>query len=269
MAIVKGPFQITGSVSGLSFYTRRDSDKVIMRTKGGANADKIKKLPQYEGFRNQQKEWSGCTKLVSAIRMALGGLHRAADYNITATLNGVANKMQKAHSEGEKGMRPVLLSSYTHWIAGFNFNRRQVFNSVLGVSLQSGIDRDALKGTVSFPYINTATDLQNLRSLPYFRLIIALGTVSDMAYDANSSDYRSLVPEIHGASFVTESAWFPAVGVVQPFELTVEMPERLKAHLQSAVSVLLTVAVEFGSVGYDGQPAAVKYAASGKILAVG
>lgn len=268
MAIVKGPFQITGSVSGLSFYTRRDSDKVIMRTKGGANADKIKKLPQYEGFRNQQKEWSGCTKLVSAIRMALGGLHRAADYNITATLNGVANKMQKADSEGEKGMRPVLLSSYIHWIAGFNFNRKQVFNSVLGVSLQSGIDRDTLKGTVSFPYINTATDLQNPRSLAYFRLVVALGAVSDMAFDAQQRDYSPVVPEVHGASFVAESAWFPAVGVVEAFSLAVEMPENLKAHMQVAVSLLLSVAVEFGSVGYDGQPAAVKYAASGKILAV-
>ena len=227
MAIVKGPFQITGSVSGLSFYTRRDSDKVIMRTKGGANADKIKKLPQYEGFRNQQKEWSGCTKLVSAIRMALGGLHRAADYNITATLNGVANKMQKADNEGEKGMRPVLLSSYTHWIAGFNFNRRQVFNSVLGVSLQSGINRDALKGTVSFPYINTATDLQNPRSLAYFRLVVALGAVSDMAFDAQQRDYSPVVPEVHGASFVAESAWFPAVGVVEAFSLAVEIPIRI------------------------------------------
>nr|MBP6634583.1 hypothetical protein [Paludibacter sp.] len=74
---------------------------------------------------------------------------------------------------------------------------------------------------------------------------------------------------VHGASFVTESAWFPAVGVVQAFSLAVEMPENLKAHMQQAVSLLLSVAVEFGSVGYDGQPAAVKYAASGKIVAVG
>jgi len=36
MAIVKGAFQLTGSIRGVSFYTVRGSDKVIMRTKGGA-----------------------------------------------------------------------------------------------------------------------------------------------------------------------------------------------------------------------------------------
>ena len=34
MAIVKGFLQMTGSIKGMSFYTRVGSDKVIMRTKG-------------------------------------------------------------------------------------------------------------------------------------------------------------------------------------------------------------------------------------------
>ena len=58
MAIVKGFMQITGSIQGVSFYTRRGSDKVIMRTKGGATKDQIAHSPKFEKMRMQQKEFS-------------------------------------------------------------------------------------------------------------------------------------------------------------------------------------------------------------------
>ena len=51
MAIIKGAFQMTGSIRGVSFYTRRGSDKVIMRTKGGVSKEKMAKAPQYESLR--------------------------------------------------------------------------------------------------------------------------------------------------------------------------------------------------------------------------
>ncbi len=142
MAIVKGPIKMTGSISGLSFYTRRGSDEIIVRTKGGVSADKIKRLPQFEGLRNQQKEWSGTNKLVSGFRMALGGLHRLADYNITPVLNSLANKMQKADLEVEKGKRPVCLSKYKQSVEGFNLNRKFPFNSVLRSSVSCDLNRD-------------------------------------------------------------------------------------------------------------------------------
>ena len=52
---------MTGSISNVSFYTRRGSDKMIARSKGGASKEKIKSAPEFEGFRLQQKEWKGCT----------------------------------------------------------------------------------------------------------------------------------------------------------------------------------------------------------------
>ena len=65
MAIVKGAFQMTGSIRGVSFYTVRGSEKVIMRTKGGASKEKIKSSPKFEGLRKQQKEFGGCSKFGS------------------------------------------------------------------------------------------------------------------------------------------------------------------------------------------------------------
>ena len=50
--------------------------------------------------------------------------------------------------------------------------------------------------------------------------------------------------------------------------MTVQMSEELAAELTDNVSVLLSMAVEFGNVGFTGEPVEVKYAGCGKVLAV-
>jgi len=268
MAIVKGPFQISGSVGELSFYTRRGSDKVIMRTKGGTSGDKIKRQPQYAGFRNQQKEWSGVTKCASGVRMAFGGLHRIADYNLTASLNSLVNKTQKADTTAEKGKRPVRLSGYKQALDGFNFNRNQPFNSVLRVSVNFDTDRAKLKTIVHIPRINTDIDLVNLQRLPYFRIVVALGTASDMIYNENLGDYLPETEGLHGASATVSSSWFAANAIVEEQQLVVSMTDKQIARLTGNTSVILSIAVEFGTIGITGEPIEVKYAGSGKVLKV-
>ena len=61
MATIKGPVQLEGGVGGMSFYTRRGSDKIIVRTKGGPSKQAIKNSPGFENLRLNQKEWIGCT----------------------------------------------------------------------------------------------------------------------------------------------------------------------------------------------------------------
>ncbi len=268
MAIVKGPLQMTGSVSNISFYTRRGSDQVIMRSKGGINADKIKRQPQFEGFRIQQKEWSGVTKLASAVRLSLGGLHRIADYNITSKLNSLANKMQKGDTSADKGKRPVRLSQYKAALDGFNFNRNYPFNSVVRLPLVAVVDREKLHARVEVPRIHTDIDLLNVQKLPFFRLIVSLGTVSDMLFDEKTGDYLPEVAGLHGASSVTTTDWFSAKSIVLAQEITVALSEVQISMLTDSVSVLLSIAVEFGEVSFMSTPVEVKYAGCGKVLRV-
>jgi len=268
MAIVKGAIQMTGSIKGISFYTRRGSDQVIMRTKGGVSGDKIKRLPQYEGMRLQQKEWSGCTKLASGVRYAFGGLHRLADYNLSSTLNSLASKVQKADTTTEKGQRPVHLSLHKQALDGFNFNRTYPFNSVLRVSVNYQIQREQLSAQVTIARINTAIDLLNVKNLPYFRVIVVLGTVSDMLYNADLHDYRPTTDSMHGAQAIRNSEWFSATGIVEEQTLQVRMTETQVAELTDQVSMLLSIGVEFGTVDFNGKPVEVKYAGSGKVLKV-
>jgi hypothetical protein len=85
-------------------------------------------------------------------------------------------------------------------LVGFNFNRNYPVNGVLRVSPRWEIHREQLQATVSIPRINTAVDLQNIQRLPYFRILVALGTVSDMYYDAVVNNYVPVVAFLHGTS---------------------------------------------------------------------
>ena len=268
MAIVKGVLQLSGSVKGMSFYTIRGSDQVIMRTKGGANKNKIAKAPQFEGLRKQQKEWSGCTKFGSIVRYAFGGLHRLADFNLTPVLNGIAKNIQKNDAIGEIGQRSVLFSQNKEMLSGFNFNRNYPFNTVLRVSPTWQIDRTLVQATVTIPTVQTGTDVLNIQRLPYFRLIVALGSISDMHYDAQLNDYKPIVIDLHGVSNTVTGVWHSAQSVVQEHQITVQLDRKAAELLTDSVSVVLSMGIEFGTAGYTDEIVAVKHAGCGRVLAI-
>lgn len=269
MAIVKGALQVTGSIKGVSFYTTRGSDRVIMRTKGGASKEKIKSSPKFEGLRKQQKEWSGCAKFGSVTRWAFGGLHRLADYNLTPVLNGIGKNLMKLDTESEIGRRRLYLSAYPQALEGFNFNRNYPFNTVLRVAPIVTLRREVLSAEVLVPRINTDIDLLNVQKLPFFRLIVCLGTVSDLEFQEVGHDYQALVPDVHGTTNVLTTDWYSTQTIVQEQTLRVALEEEEISVLNEHVTVLVSMAVEFGNVGFTGQPQEVKYAGCGKVLKIG
>jgi len=267
MVKIKGPFKLNGSIAGISFYTMRGSDKVIMRTKGGASKEKIKNLPQFAGLRKQQKEWSGCTQFGSLARYSFGGLHRVADINLTPELNRIGKRLAKLDTVSPVGQRSIKLSEYKEFLEGFDFNKDYPINTVLRVLPRWEIDRDQLKGVVTFPRINTDINLLNIQKLPFFRLVIAIGTVSDIIYDPDKEAYFPLVSEVHGYSSTLTGEWNSAKTILPEQTMTVQMEEQV-SHMTDNVTVLLTMAVEFGNIGDTKLPVEVKYAGCGKVIGV-
>lgn len=268
MSIVKGIFEISGSMQGTSFYKRRDSDQVIMRTKGGPNKNKIKRLPQFEGVRMQQQEWKGVTAMASVVRLTFGGLYRLADYNLTAVLNAMMNQVQKEDAERPKGERSVQLSLYRQVLEGFPFNRKHPFATILQVSMGVELHREELSATLNIPRINTEIDLNNFQRLPYFRIHLAIGSVSDMQSENKVIGYSALCPKMHGMASVASTDWLLTNGVHEPQQLVVALSERYRSVLTDEVTLVVSVAVEFGTLDYLGRPVEVKYAGCGRVIGV-
>ena len=268
MAIVKGIVQFTGSVGGFTFYTRRGNSKVIMRTKGGVKKDIIANSPKFENSRKQQKEFGGCSKFGSLSRYAFGGLHRLADYNLTPVLVGMGRNLMKLDVVSETGKRNLKLSDKKPVLEGFNFNRNYPFNTVLRILPQWEIDREQLRAVVTFPRINTDIDLLNIQKLPFFRLIVVLGTISDLIFNHEINAYEPMVDGLHGHSKTVTGSWFPTQTILPEHTMEVQMPEKNTFLLTENVTVLLSMAVEFGNVGFTNEPVEVKYAGCGKVVGV-
>ena len=266
MAIIKGTLRLQGRLENVTYYTRRGSDQIIARSISGPTKERLATDPKYEVFRKHQNEWKGCTKFGSMTRYAFGDLHRLADYNLTPVLNKTAKVLMKTEPATDLGHRRIRLSCYKQVMENFNFNRGNPFNSVLRVDVAGNIDRVNLRGTVTIPRINAKNDLLNTLRLPYFRLIIVIGTVADMHFDEDQKEYVPAVRNLHGTSSVLNSSWYPYTSIVPEQILTVQMKEAQQSLLTDEITVLLSMAVEFGTVGILGDTEAVKYAGCGKVL---
>ncbi len=268
MATVKGPIVLTGSLSNISFYTRRGSDKVIARTKGGASKEKIKTSSKFEGLRKQQKEWSACAKFGSVTRFAFGGLHRMADYNLTPVLNGLAKELQKSDTLHPVGERAIYLSKFKHTLENFQLNRQYPFNTVLRVLPVTSVNRETGTAIVTFPRINASTDIYNLQIQPFFRLIITMGVISDIEFSVQNNVFLPLVPEVNGITETFTGEWNNSSAVIDEHNVELILDTETLAKLDERCTLILCVAIEFGKLNILNQPEAVKYAGCARVMKV-
>ena len=271
MAIVRGALQVTGSIKGVTFYTRVGSDKVIMRTKGGPSKQRMAKGQEFEKVRQHQQEWGECVQFARAVRNAVGENYRLCDFNLSPVWTGIGKNLVKMDQVGKVGERRLFLSSYRQALEGFSFNRNYPLNSVLRVLPVCQVNRDILSASVTFPRINTTNDILNVQRLPYFRLVVCLGTVSDMVYNPQNLFYNfePLVDLMQGVCVNHVTEWFSADNLLKAQTIELSMNEELREFMTENVCLLLSIGIEFGKVGFGGEIVEVKHAGSAKIVVVG
>ena len=276
MSIIKGPFKIKGSAAGYSYYSVAGSDKVIMRYKGGPNPKKMKTDKKFANVRLHQQEFAGATVFSEGIRFGLGETYRLHDINVYAKWCGLGKSIIGLGPEAELGKRPLKLSSCRYELDNYSLNERFPFNSVVRVTPQFEVNKEAFQATVKIPPINTNMDILNIQKLPYFRLIISLGIVSDMTYKmvivSNREEYK-YVPDMgvyNGSNKSTLTEWFSTDDQIDEQTLVVRLgldQSKIKVNADE-LTFLLGIGIEFGKVGVGRQIYQVKRACCGKILAV-
>lgn len=108
----------------------------------------------------------------------------------------------------------------------------------------------------------------NVQRLPYFRLVVSIGAVS-ICYLMKHQKDIFLPMSCHGISATQTGEWLPAENILPEQTLEVHLNENLRTVLTGDVTLVVSMAVEFGKVGFTGVPQEVKYAGSGKVLVCG
>jgi len=270
MAIVKGPFQFSGGVRGVSFYTRAGSDQVIMRTKGGPKARRLKVGKEFEVVRKHQSEWAGCVKFSQGIKYATYYINKLADFNVSAVWNGLGKNIQKMDTEGELGKRSIRFSEFRNELSGFNLNKNFTFNAVLGISPRVEINKETHSALITLPRINTANDLLNIRKLPYFRLIFSLGVVSDIHFnpELRKGEYESQLTTYNGVPVYKQTEWLSTQDIIPEMQQELHVFPDAIASLTDKSSYIVSMGIEFGEVGFGGQISGAKRAGAARILLV-
>lgn len=110
-------------------------------------------------------------------------------------------------------------------------------------------------------------DLLNLQKLLFFRLMVVIGTVSDVVFNPEKKLYEPVGVELHGASKILTGEWNSTNTILPEQTMSVQMDASRLEFLTDNITVLLSMGIEFGNVGFAGQPEAVKYAGCGKVIA--
>lgn len=267
MARAKQLDQLTGSIGKLSFYTRKGSDEIFVRTKGGASKEQIKTRPEFEAVRRNNNEFGGCSKMSKAIRMSFYGLHLVADYNLAPALGSLMKNIQAADTLGAHGQRGIYLSQHRQYLAGFNFNRINRFDSVLRIPLDWKIDREKATATLSVPAFACSLGLNMPDRYNLFRISATLGVATDIASDAHKRSYEPVHDTLGLNRQLLSTDWYPRTSTVPAqelnFQLDIHHPDIIFNHSDT---LILSVAIEFGVLDAFGNPTAVKGGGAGKIL---
>jgi hypothetical protein len=259
MARVKQLDVITGSIKNLSFYTRKGSDEVFVRTKGGPSKNKIKRSPEMAITRKNNLEFGGCSKMSKEIRQAFAGIAHVADYNLTPVLSSLAKNIQKGDTVNPVGERSLQLSKYRTYLNGFDFNKGYRFDSILRIPLHWNIDRLAQQATVDIPDFACSMGLYLPGNYSLFRILITLGSATDMTLNEHKNGYEPTHPKLNLGHHQTATPWYSTQASVPTQQLLLNNSNP-HITLTDDDTLMLSIAIEFGNLDAFGNPAALKHA---------
>ena len=270
MARVKHLDQITGNIGKLSFYTRKGSDEIFVRTKGGASKEQIKRRPEFENVRRNNKEFGGCSQMSKAIRQAFGGLQHVADFNLAPALCSFMKNIQKADTNNTLGERSILLSQHKQYLIGYNFNRKNSFDSVLHIPLQWKINRENTCANISIPTFACSMGLSMPPKYGLFRISASFAAVTDRVLGERKHSYEPIHDTLGHDAVTSSTTWFTRTTTVSTQELNLQLDmDHPNIVYNQHDTLLLTVAIEFGELDAFGNPTPARGAGAGKILGVG
>jgi hypothetical protein len=264
MARLASEFVFTGSMGNVSAYTMKGSNKIIVRTKGGASKEKIKSSAAFANTRRINAEFGGRATASRWVMQALLPHKPLADYNIAGPINALLKPIQELDDQGKWGERHVLLSKNPHLLKGFSFNQNSVFDSVVRTSLDCTLSREQCRARIEVPALVPNINLFASQRYPLYSITAVLGMVPDLFYSA--SGYRPSLPAYDNVRPTEQSSeWYPVQEGSPAFalELSVAPPP------DAAFTLVLSIGICYGAMLTPTRIEQAPFVGSARVIAVG
>lgn len=276
MAFLNGKGGFTGGLANLSAYQPKGSDKIILRTKGGADKKRIKQHPNFAKVRSNNAEFGGCSKMAAHVRTQLYPFVNMVDHNLNAAFSALNKTIQLLDTTKPPGQRGIRYSQHRYLLVNYPLNRRFGFDAVLRYPLQAVLEREQATARLAIPTLQPGIHLQFPWQLPYYRLIVHFFVLCDLVHDGRYYAFQA-AGSANGYCPTFESDWLPVSATRPGAELVLTIQEDFTTGpgtpttftLEEKHSLVLAAGIQMGKPGPGDTIQETKYCGTGKILAVG
>lgn len=262
MAKLTSLLKFQGSLEELNAYQLEGVNGTVVRRKSSLTRQQVLTDPCFSNTRKINKETAGCSAAVALLLETLGVLRPVVDQSCCGRLNALLKVVQAADTQNPWGRRSVRLSQRPGLLEGFNLRKVQPLESVLRNPLHCTVDKAALSAVVELPDLVPGVNFISPQAPPLYRVVATLGAVPDLYYEERGDRYGPAPGYKRVIAQTALTGWFPVKGGSEAIPLSLQLPE---APGVDDFSLLLTVGVQWGTVGLGGVVDIVKKVKSARI----
>lgn len=263
MARLEGSIQFTGKLGDFIAYKRSDSDRIIIRLKGGPTAERVKEAPEYINTRRNNSEFSGRSKASKWVRRAIRNVLDISDYAIAGVLTGRMIRAQREDEQSEWGKRNVLLSKTPQLLEGFPLNRRINMETLISSPLRYQLSRKERSAPLQLPQLIPGLSFHPRKDFPLYQISVVLAVVPDLFY--HPVEYAPAAGYDYHQFKTWDSAWHATAkgSDAETVDLKLDLTLPDQHH-----SLVLVVALRYGRMLGANEVQVVKRIGAGKIVGV-
>lgn len=195
MAKNRSIIEFRGTLGELTFY--ETGGQKIVKRKSSVSSSKIKNDPAFKRTRENNQEFGGAAKAGKSLRMGFASISKTmADRYFVPRLTAIMRSII-SRGTGPRGQREFLVTNSSDLLTGFEFNDKQVFDSVLFAPSTINLNADRTEITWNLPDFPVDDFINASPGATHFRLVLAAGILSDFAYSAAESNYIPVSPEVN------------------------------------------------------------------------
>lgn len=242
MSKQKGIIKLEGNLGGISFYT--SAGQSLARIANGPSKERIANDAAFKRTRENNKEFGGSAKVGKALRLSMGGLIQTmAGTRFASQLTALFKSINLKATTGARGKRPIAASEHKAMLKNVEFNKRISFSTVFSAPYTATNNTERNEGTITLPAFLPDTAIHAPSGATHFRLVSAIGVISDYLHDDGTNSYEPIVPDQDALGASNYSAMLPLDQNTGAVTLTATLAD--SPTIDAQCTVIQTLGIEF------------------------
>lgn len=242
MAKYKSIIRLQGKLGELVFKYKNGKGHVGMDS--SIDRNRIENDPAFERTRENGREFGGSSKAAKSLRDALSKVFKSfSDKRANNRLFSIMKRMLN-NGPGVRGQRLLDLTAQGHLLKGFELNETDAFGSKFQAMYSTAVNADRNELTITIQDFHTVDDVSAPSYATHIRLVGAVGSVSNHAFDPVNKTYAPTNELQNGVGSVVRSSEIQIGGMVGSVTtLIVQIPGA--PVLDTDVALVGAIGIEF------------------------